>query len=403
MLLAPAPRDRPLRDLVRGLRHRRGAVLARDGAARRGAGGLPRPDPRDRRIGPRARGRGARRRTARGRSGGSTPPCAPATSRASRPRCECGRRCAPRWSCGATTSYSDPAPPGPFDLVVCRNVLIYFDARPPRAIAARLLDAVAPGRDPAPRAGGGADRGAARRGADRGGRRRRCCGGSGRASGPRRGRRGREARPRAAPRRRDRPAARPRGRHGERAASAASVETTSTPAPTDAGAVTCALDSAAVGRYAQDRLREAAPAAERSRRTSFEDARDAARRGEIAFAERIAREVAERDLCPRRTCSLSMAADARGDVAGAVDALRRALYPRARARDGPRRARAALRAARAARAGRARAAERALEAVEGLDDGATLRGVETITAGALRSALGDRRPARPRTPEGAET
>ena len=41
--------------------------------------------------------------------------------------------------------FSEPPPPGQFDLVVCRNVLIYFDPETARTIAARLLEAVAPG------------------------------------------------------------------------------------------------------------------------------------------------------------------------------------------------------------------------------------------------------------------
>jgi chemotaxis protein methyltransferase CheR len=39
----------------------------------------------------------------------------------------------------------DPPPPGPFDAVVCRNVLIYFDAGAAAAALQRLTGAVAPG------------------------------------------------------------------------------------------------------------------------------------------------------------------------------------------------------------------------------------------------------------------
>ncbi len=139
--------------------------------------------------------------------------------------------------------------------------------------------------------------------------------------------------------------------------------------------------------------RDAAQAAERSRGTPtptarFEEARDAARRGETEFAEQLAREVAERHMCPESYLLLAMAADARGDLGGAIDALRRALY----LEPGLAMAHAAL-VPLYARTGRhdeaARARRNALEAVAGLDDGAPLRGVEPITAGALRSALGD--------------
>ena len=89
-----------------------------------------------------------------------------------------------------------------------------------------------------------------------------------------------------------------------------------------------------------------------------------------------------------------MAADARGDLAAAVDAVRRALYldpglALGHAALVPLYARLGL-AEEAARARR-----NALEALAGLDDAAPLRGVEAITAGALRSALeAQSRPAR---------
>jgi chemotaxis protein methyltransferase CheR len=40
---------------------------------------------------------------------------------------------------------SDPAPPGPFDLVLCRNVLIYFDPTVAAEVLYRLVGAVRPG------------------------------------------------------------------------------------------------------------------------------------------------------------------------------------------------------------------------------------------------------------------
>ena len=40
---------------------------------------------------------------------------------------------------------TDPAPPGPFDVVLCRNVLIYFDPRTAGAVLRRLAGALRPG------------------------------------------------------------------------------------------------------------------------------------------------------------------------------------------------------------------------------------------------------------------
>ncbi|MFT3914110.1 MAG: protein-glutamate O-methyltransferase CheR [Anaeromyxobacteraceae bacterium] len=119
----------------------------------------------------------------------------------------------------------------------------------------------------------------------------------------------------------------------------------------------------------------------------FAAARDAARRGELALAETLAREVAVRELSPESYLLLSMAADARGDVAGAVEAVRRALY----LDPGLAMGHAALvplygQLGLADDAARAR--RNALEAIRELDDAAQLRGVEPVTAGALRSALG---------------
>lgn len=128
--------------------------------------------------------------------------------------------------------------------------------------------------------------------------------------------------------------------------------------------------------------------------SSLEAARDAARRGDLPAAEELARSAATRELCPEAWLLVSMAADARGDLAAAVDAVRRALYldpglALGHAALVPLYARLGL-AEEAARARR-----NALEALAGLDDAAPLRGVEAITAGALRSALeAQSRPAR---------
>jgi chemotaxis protein methyltransferase CheR len=97
-----------------------------------------------------------------------------------------------------------------------------------------------------------------------------------------------------------------------------------------------------------------------------------------------------------------MAADARGDLPGAVDAAPRALYLDPALALGH-----ATLVSLYARLGladeSARARRNALEALAGLDDAAPLRGVETITAGALRNALEvQHRPVRPQALTGSQ-
>jgi len=131
---------------------------------------------------------------------------------------------------------------------------------------------------------------------------------------------------------------------------------------------------------------------------ALEAAREAARRGDLPAAEKLARRAAAVELRPEAWLFVSMAADARGDLAGAVDAVRRALY----LDPGLALGHAALiplyqRLGMPQQAARAR--RNALEALSGLDDAAPLRGVEVVTAGALRSALEARHRSAPR--EGA--
>jgi chemotaxis protein methyltransferase CheR len=118
----------------------------------------------------------------------------------------------------------------------------------------------------------------------------------------------------------------------------------------------------------------------------LEAARDAARRGDLPAAEELARAAATRELCPEAWLLVSMAADARGDLPAAVDAARRALYLDPGLALGH-----ATLVSLYARLGltddSTRSRRNALEALAGLDDAAPLRGIENITAGALRSAL----------------
>ncbi len=128
------------------------------------------------------------------------------------------------------------------------------------------------------------------------------------------------------------------------------------------------------------------PALPDARPSLFEQARDAARSGDLARAECLARQAAEADLLPEAQLLLSMTAEARGDLPAAIEAARRALYL------DPRMAVAhAMLVALYRRVGRQPEAERArrnaIDVLQGLEDGLCLPGVEAITVGALRRAL----------------
>ena len=128
------------------------------------------------------------------------------------------------------------------------------------------------------------------------------------------------------------------------------------------------------------------PKRERAREGLFESAREAARRGELDLAEQLAKQCATAEMLPEAYLLLSIAAETRGQIAEAVDAIRRALYLEPSLAAGH-----ATLVALFTRQGRREEAERArrnaLQALEGLDDAALVRGVEAITAGALRRAL----------------
>jgi chemotaxis protein methyltransferase CheR len=240
----------------------------------------------------------------------------------------------------------EPPPAAGFDLVACRNVLIYFDRETARRVAATLAGALAPGGLLA--LGPVEDAAAEGLGLERI-----------EVGGATLFRRAEAARREPRPARRP-PAIERRARRRP-AAPAQPDEARRAPPPSPPPQV--------------------APAA------GFEAAREAARRGDAALAERIAADTAPRELSPEAYLLLATAAEARGDLAAAVEAARRALYL------DPRLAMAhALLAALHARLGRrgdaARARRNALASIEALDDAAPLRALEPITAGALRSALG---------------
>ncbi|QDE67816.1 chemotaxis protein CheR [Myxococcus xanthus] len=111
----------------------------------------------------------------------------------------------------------------------------------------------------------------------------------------------------------------------------------------------------------------------------------AARAGHFEEAEALAREAAKA-LVPEAYLLLSMVAEVRGDLNGAVEAVRKALYLEPRLALGH-----ATLVALYRRMERPEDAERArqnaLRALDGLDDEHPLRGVETMTAGGLRQAL----------------
>jgi chemotaxis protein methyltransferase CheR len=129
-----------------------------------------------------------------------------------------------------------------------------------------------------------------------------------------------------------------------------------------------------------------APAAAAAPASLFELARDAARKGQLEEAERLAQSSATSELLPESYLLLSIAAENRGDIKAAVDAVRRALYLEPNLATGH----AAL-VPLFTRLGRPKEAERArrnaLDVLEGMDESAVLQGVEEITVGALRRAL----------------
>lgn len=115
------------------------------------------------------------------------------------------------------------------------------------------------------------------------------------------------------------------------------------------------------------------------------EAREAARHGQYERAEALAQQAA-RELCPEAYLLLAMVAEGRGDLPGAVGAVRKALYLE------PKLAFAhAMLVSLYGQLGQREQAERArynaLRALEGVEDEHILRGVEAMTAGSLRRAL----------------
>ncbi|ATB47038.1 CheR family methyltransferase [Corallococcus macrosporus] len=111
----------------------------------------------------------------------------------------------------------------------------------------------------------------------------------------------------------------------------------------------------------------------------------AARSGRFDEAEALARQAAKA-LVPEAYLLLSMVADVRGDLNGAVEAVRKALYLEPRLALGHATL-VALYGRMERREDAERARQNALRALDGLDDEHPLRGVETMTAGGLRQAL----------------
>ncbi|ATB27104.1 CheR family methyltransferase [Melittangium boletus] len=120
-------------------------------------------------------------------------------------------------------------------------------------------------------------------------------------------------------------------------------------------------------------------------RDMLERARAAASLGQFDQAEALAR-LAARELSPEAYLLLAMVAEWRGDVAGAVGSVRKALYLEPQLAVGH-----AMLVALYGHLGQPEEAERArrnaLRALEGLDDELILRGLEAMTVGGLRRAL----------------
>lgn len=254
----------------------------------------------------------------------------------------------------------DPAPGAGFDVVTCRNVLVYLSPPAAERVLGKLVDALAPGGvlvlSPAEL---GFARGLPLEVEERGAgvllrKPRSPASGTPRIARPPAGR----AAPRAV---RSQEAPRPPSREPPRAA----PEPVSTPSPVP-------------------------PPREAAAGEPYERARAAARRGELDVAERLAREVAERERRPDAYLLVAAAADARGDLAAAAEAARRALY----LDPGFVQAHAALVGIyrRLGRADDARRARRnAMALLDALDGPVSLPGVEEITVGALRVALEEAR------------
>ncbi|AKF80970.1 chemotaxis protein R [Myxococcus fulvus 124B02] len=157
---------------------------------------------------------------------------------------------------------------------------------------------------------------------------------------------------------------------------------TETPAAGLSAVATSPHESASAGDARGPR---AVPASSGSATGPMERALDAARAGRFEEAEALAREAAKA-LVPEAYLLLAMVAEGRGDLNGAVEAVRKALYLEPRLALGH-----ATLVALYGRMDRPEDAERArqnaLRSLDGLDDEHPLRGVETMTAGGLRQAL----------------
>ncbi len=118
----------------------------------------------------------------------------------------------------------------------------------------------------------------------------------------------------------------------------------------------------------------------------FQQAREAARQGRLEEAEFFAYQSAQEEMLPESYLLLGIAAESRGDLDLAIKQVRKALYLEPRLATGH-----ALLVALFQQLGKHREADQsrrnALAVIEKLDESTILRGVETITAGALRSAL----------------
>jgi tetratricopeptide (TPR) repeat protein len=114
----------------------------------------------------------------------------------------------------------------------------------------------------------------------------------------------------------------------------------------------------------------------------------AAREGKFDQAEELGREAA-RKFVPEAYLLLAMVAEMRGELNGAVDLVRKALYLDSQLAQGHA-ALVSLYTRLNRREDAERARQNALRALEGLEDEHQLRGVETMTAGGLRLALASR-------------
>ncbi len=182
---------------------------------------------------------------------------------------------------------------------------------------------------------------------------------------------------------------RPRAASGHGTPARSAAPRTRSAAGSTAGAPASRRPASADRRAAHAEARPHAPKPRRAPpapATRLEAAVEAARNGAVEEAEREGLAAAAEEMLPEGFLLVAMLREARGDLLGATEALRSALYlDRTMAVAYAELAKLMGRLGVRAEAERAR--RNALHALEDVEDSVVLRGIERMTAGALRRAL----------------